>query len=80
MELARRRGLAMVEESCETMFAEYEGQPAGSFDDVACFSTYVAHFFKRTPEIEIMCVQDQGGPAALSGSQPPDAWSQTHEP
>ncbi|MCP4246947.1 MAG: DegT/DnrJ/EryC1/StrS family aminotransferase [bacterium] len=44
MDLARRHGLAVVEDSCETMFAEYAGQPVGSFGDVACFSTYVAHF------------------------------------
>lgn len=44
LDLARRHDLAIVEDSCETMFARYQGRPVGSFGDVACFSTYVAHF------------------------------------
>ncbi len=44
MDVARDRGLKVVEDSCETMFATYGGRPVGSFGDIACFSTYVAHF------------------------------------
>lgn len=44
MALARKRGLRVVEDSCETMFARYKGRVVGSFGDVGCFSTYVAHF------------------------------------
>ncbi|HEV2250782.1 MAG TPA: DegT/DnrJ/EryC1/StrS family aminotransferase [Candidatus Limnocylindria bacterium] len=40
---ARARGLAILEDSCETMFARYRGKPVGSFGDIACFSTYAAH-------------------------------------
>ena len=43
METARRRGLKVVEDCAEAMFARYNGAPVGSFSDVACFSTYVAH-------------------------------------
>jgi dTDP-4-amino-4,6-dideoxygalactose transaminase len=43
LELARQRQLRLVEDSCETMFACYKGSPVGSFGDMACFSTYVAH-------------------------------------
>lgn len=43
MEIAGRRGLRVVEDSCETMFARDQGQAVGSFGDVGCFSTYVAH-------------------------------------
>lgn len=43
MDVARKHGLAVVEDSAETMFAEYKGQPVGSFGDIGCFSTYVAH-------------------------------------
>lgn len=43
MEIAERRGLRVVEDSCETMFATDRGRPVGSFGDVGCFSTYVAH-------------------------------------
>ncbi len=40
---AKEHGLRLIEDSCETMFARYHGRPVGSFGDIACFSTYVAH-------------------------------------
>ena len=43
MALARRHNLRVLEDSCETMFATYHGKPVGSFGDIACFSTYIAH-------------------------------------
>ncbi|MGZ3694301.1 MAG: DegT/DnrJ/EryC1/StrS family aminotransferase [Bdellovibrionota bacterium] len=43
MALARKHGLKVVEDSCETMFTEYKGKSVGSFGDVGCFSTYMAH-------------------------------------
>jgi perosamine synthetase len=43
MEISRRHNLRIVEDSCETMFARYKGQAVGSFGDIGCFSTYVAH-------------------------------------
>lgn len=43
MEIAGRHGLRVVEDSCETMFARDQGRAVGSFGDVGCFSTYVAH-------------------------------------
>jgi dTDP-4-amino-4,6-dideoxygalactose transaminase len=44
MDLARRKSLSVVEDSCETVFAKYRGKPVGSFGEAACFSTYVAHY------------------------------------
>ena len=44
LEIASRRGLSVIEDSCETMFARYRGRVVGSMGDVGCFSTYVAHF------------------------------------
>jgi len=44
MELAKTYALAVIEDSCECMFADYKGRPVGSIGDVGCFSTYVAHF------------------------------------
>ncbi len=41
--IARRHGLRMIEDSCETMFTRYQGKSVGSFGDIGCFSTYVAH-------------------------------------
>jgi dTDP-4-amino-4,6-dideoxygalactose transaminase len=44
MDIAKRHGLRVVEDSCETMFATYKGKRVGSFGDIGCFSTYIAHF------------------------------------
>jgi dTDP-4-amino-4,6-dideoxygalactose transaminase len=43
MEISRRRGICVLEDSCETMFAAYKGKSVGSFGEIACFSTYAAH-------------------------------------
>lgn len=43
MAFARRRRLRVIEDACESAFARYRGRPVGSFGDVGCFSTYVAH-------------------------------------
>lgn len=43
MALARKHKLKIIEDSCETMFTKYKGRSVGSFGDIACFSTYVAH-------------------------------------
>lgn len=43
LEIAGRRGLSVIEDSCECMFARYRGRLVGSMGDVGCFSTYVAH-------------------------------------
>lgn len=44
LELAKTYALAVIEDSCECMFAEYKGRSVGSIGDIGCFSTYVAHF------------------------------------
>ena len=43
LEIARRHNLRIIEDSCETMGVNYKGRKAGSFGDISCFSTYVAH-------------------------------------
>lgn len=43
MRIARKHKLRIIEDSCETMFAKFNGRSVGSFGDIACFSTYVAH-------------------------------------
>jgi dTDP-4-amino-4,6-dideoxygalactose transaminase len=42
--IAKRHGLRIIEDSCETMFARYHGRKVGSFGDIGCFSTYIAHY------------------------------------
>jgi len=41
--IADYHDLKIIEDSCEAMFAKHHGKPAGSWGDVGCFSTYVAH-------------------------------------
>jgi len=40
VELARRRGLVVIEDACQAHGARYKGRPAGSLGDLACFSFY----------------------------------------
>lgn len=42
--IAAKKGLKIVEDSAETMFARYKGRKVGSLGDIGCFSTYVAHY------------------------------------
>lgn len=44
MAIAKKHNLRVIEDSCETMFATYKGKKVGSFGDIGCFSTYIAHF------------------------------------
>jgi len=43
LEIAKKHRLAIIEDSCETMFAKYRGHIVGSMGQIGCFSTYVAH-------------------------------------
>jgi perosamine synthetase len=43
LEIAKKHNLRIIEDSCETMGVTYKGKKAGSFGDISCFSTYVAH-------------------------------------
>ena len=41
--IADNYDLRIVEDSCECILSEFSGKPVGSWGDVGCFSTYVAH-------------------------------------
>ena len=41
--IARRYGLKVIEDSCECAFARHDDKMVGSWGDIACFSTYMAH-------------------------------------
>src|SRR3989338_721762 len=43
MNIATKYQLKIIEDSCETMYARYQGKSVGSFSDIACFSTYACH-------------------------------------
>lgn len=43
VDIAKAHDLLTIEDSCESMFVEHHGKPVGSWGDVGCFSTYVAH-------------------------------------
>ncbi|MDA1196445.1 MAG: DegT/DnrJ/EryC1/StrS family aminotransferase [Nanoarchaeota archaeon] len=44
MDLAKKHNLQVIEDSCEAMFVKYKGKSIGSFGNISCFSTYIAHF------------------------------------
>ncbi|MDE1860596.1 MAG: DegT/DnrJ/EryC1/StrS family aminotransferase [Candidatus Micrarchaeota archaeon] len=44
MAIAKKHDLRIIEDSAETMFAKYKGRTVGSFGDIGCFSTYIAHY------------------------------------
>ena len=44
MEIAKKHDLRVIEDACEAMFASYKGKMVGSFGDIGCFSTYIAHY------------------------------------
>jgi perosamine synthetase len=43
LDIAKEYGLKIIEDSCETMFTHYNGRSVGSFGEISCFSTYMAH-------------------------------------
>ena len=62
--LAQKHNLQIIEDSCETMFAGTQYQPVGSFGNLACFPTYVAHLIvggvgglitTRDPKLDSIC-------------------------
>jgi dTDP-4-amino-4,6-dideoxygalactose transaminase len=58
-EIAQARSLRIVEDACEAMFAACDGQAVGSFGDIGCFSTYVAHVI--TTGVGGLCTTDDAG-------------------
>ena len=40
VEIARRRGLVVIEDAAQAHGAQYKGRPAGSLGDLGCFSFY----------------------------------------
>src|SRR5208282_5840813 len=40
LDIAARRNLRVIEDSCETVFGDYHGRKVGSMGDIGCFSTY----------------------------------------
>lgn len=43
VEVARAHNLAVIEDSCETMFVTRHGKVVASWGDIACFSTFTVH-------------------------------------
>lgn len=41
--ISAKRELKVIEDSCEAMLIKHCQKPVGSFGDIACFSTYIAH-------------------------------------
>lgn len=56
LQLAQKYKLKVVEDSCETMFVNYNGKPVGSLGDISCFSTYATHLI--TTGVGGLCMTD----------------------
>lgn len=77
-EIARRRGLFVIEDACEALGAEYKGRPVGSLGDAAVFAFY-ANKQITTGEGGVV-VSNRGDIAAQvaslrnQGRDPGDSW------
>lgn len=58
MGFAKEHALRVIEDCAEAHFAKVDGQPVGSFGDIAAFSTYVAHTI-TTGVGGIVCTNEQ---------------------
>ena len=61
--IAKKHNLKVIEDTCETIFATYNGRPVGTLSDIGCFSTYVAHII--TTGVGGMCVTNNPEYAAV---------------
>lgn len=43
LDLSKKYNLKIIEDSCESISSTYKNKKVGSFGDIGCFSTYVAH-------------------------------------
>jgi dTDP-4-amino-4,6-dideoxygalactose transaminase len=60
LEIARRRGVAVVEDACQAHGAEYKGQRAGSMGDAGCFSFYPGKNLGAFGEAGAVVTKDPG--------------------
>ncbi len=58
MEIAKKHNLRVVEDCAEAHFAKVDGRTVGSFGDISCFSTYVAHTI-TTGVGGVVCTNEQ---------------------
>lgn len=58
MAIAKKHGLRVIEDCAEAHFAKVDGVSVGSFGDITCFSTYVAHTI-TTGVGGVVCTSDR---------------------
>ena len=58
MEIAHKHNLRVIEDCAEAHFAKVDGKTVGSFGDISCFSTYVAHTI-TTGVGGVVCTSEQ---------------------
>ena len=58
MAIAKKHGLRVIEDCAEAHFARVDGETVGSFGDITCFSTYVAHTI-TTGVGGVVCTSDR---------------------
>jgi dTDP-4-amino-4,6-dideoxygalactose transaminase len=60
MDLARRRGLTVIEDACQSIGAEYKGRRAGSIGAYGCFSFFPSKNLGGAGDGGAITVQDKG--------------------
>jgi len=60
LEIARRRGLAVIEDAAQAHGAEYKGKRAGSLGDLGCFSFYPGKNLGACGEAGMVVTRDPG--------------------
>ncbi len=58
-DLARRRGLWFIEDSCDTLGATYRGRPTGAYSDISTTSFYGSHVITAAGGGGMVCVNDE---------------------
>lgn len=58
LQICREKGIVLIEDTCESHGAEYNGQKCGSFADISNFSFYYAHHMS-TIEGGMICTKDK---------------------
>lgn len=55
---ARKHKLYLIEDSCDTLGAEYDGKPSGSFSDITACSFYASHHITAGGSGGMICMDD----------------------
>lgn len=56
--LAKKHSLYLIEDSCDTLGATFDGKPTGSYTDITTTSFYASHIITAAGSGGMICIQD----------------------